>query len=100
MKRRFAMKVGSVVLVAAILTTRVDAFLGFGDIVFDPSNYQQAVQQLVQLERQYTQLVQSYLTLRNQYDHMVRMAQQVPVNMALRYRALPTSWQRFQASPS
>ena len=64
------------------------AILGLGDIVFDPSNFEEAVQQLLAMERQYEQLVQQYVVLKGQYDHMRRMAQQVPVNMTARYRAL------------
>ena len=32
------------------------AIFGFGDIVFDPSNYAEAIQQLLQMEQQYAQL--------------------------------------------
>ena len=98
MKCPSMLKVGVVFLVVSILAARVDAFLGIGDIVFDPSVYAQTVEQVIRLERQYAQLVQSYQMLRNQYDHMVRMAKQVPVNMATRYRALVTPWQRFSAT--
>ena len=62
------------------------AIFGLGDIVFDPTNYEEAVQQLLQLEQQYSQLVQTYQMIQNQYQQMLWMAQQVPVNMAARYR--------------
>ena len=68
------------------------AIFGIGDIVFDPSNYAEALQQLVQLEQQYSQLVQTYQMVSNQYQEMLRMAKQVPVNMVSRYRALATPW--------
>jgi hypothetical protein len=74
------------------------AILGVGDIVFDPTNYEEAIQHLIQLEQQYTQLVQTYEVVLNQYVHMVRMAQQVPVNMAARYRALATPWLNSSAT--
>jgi type IV secretion system protein TrbJ len=74
------------------------AILGVGDIVFDPTNYEEAIQHLIQLEQQYTQLVQTYEVVLNQYVHMVRMAQQVPVNMAARYRALATPWRSSSAT--
>ena len=76
----------------------VKAILGIGDIVFDPSNYEEAIQQLLQMEMQYEQLVKHYLVLKNQYDHMRRMAQQVPVNMGARYRARITPWRSSSAS--
>src|SRR5258708_19068057 len=74
------------------------AIFGLGDIVFDPSNFEEAVQQLLQMERQYAQLIQTYQMIRSQYDHMVRMAKQVPVNMAIRYRAIATPWQTSSAT--
>jgi hypothetical protein len=37
-------------------------------------------------------MVQTYQLLQNQYQQMLWMAQQVPVNMATRYRALATPW--------
>lgn len=68
------------------------AIFGLGDIVFDPTNYAELVQQYLEMEQQYTQLVQTYLTIQNQYQQMLFMAQQVPVNMVTRYRALATPW--------
>ena len=74
------------------------AILGIGDVVFDPTNYQEAIQQLIQLERQYTQLVMTYQKVSAQYNHMLWMSQQVPVNMFARYRALATPWLYSSAS--
>lgn len=97
MKRKLGKKV-VVILLSTALGTPALAFLGFGDIVFDPSNYQQAVQQLLQMQQQYAQLVQTYGLIKTQYDHMVWMAKRVPVNMAARYRALVTPWKNSSAS--
>jgi hypothetical protein len=85
-------------LLSASLTAPAVAFLGIGDIVYDPSNYAQAIQQLAQLEQQYAQLVETYQMIKSQYDHMVRMAQQVPVNMAERYRARGTPWRNASSA--
>src|SRR5690242_7422073 len=74
------------------------AILGLGDIVFDPSVYAEAVQQLIQMEQQYIQLVQTYLMIRSQYDQMKWMAQPVPVDMMSRYRAIATPWNTSSAS--
>ena len=79
-------------LVCASLTVPAVAFLGIGDVVYDPSNYAQALERLAQLQRQYAQLVKTYEMVRNQYDHMVWMSQRVPVNMSVRYRARATPW--------
>src|SRR2546422_4751427 len=89
-----------VVFVVAALTLAAPTFaiLGVGDIVFDPSNFEEAVQQLLQLQQQYGQLVQTYQMIRSQYQHMVYMAKRVPVSMAFRYRALATPWRNSSAT--
>jgi len=50
------------------------------------------------LQQQYSQLVKTYNEIRQQYEHMVRMAQRVPVDMRTRYRALPTPWRSSSAT--
>src|SRR5258708_2901818 len=74
------------------------AVLGIGDIVYDPTNYAQALQRFAQLQQQYAQLVQTYVMIQNQYRQMLFMAQQVPVNMSARYRALATPWRNSSAT--
>jgi type IV secretion system protein TrbJ len=81
-----------VCLVTLSLSWPVLAILGIGDIVYDPSNFEESVQQLLEMEQQYVQLVQTYQIVLSQYEQMRRMAQQVPVNMVARYRALATPW--------
>lgn len=98
MKRSSVVKAGVLMLVVFCLAARAEAILGIGDIVFDPSVYGQAVQQLLQLERQYAQLVQHYQVLQNQYAHLLRMAQRVPVDMSRRYRAAATLWRPSSAA--
>lgn len=88
MKRRFL----SLVVIALSCGVPALAIFGLGDIVFDPSNFEAAVQQLFQLEQQYEQLVRTYQMVENQYNHMLWMARGVPVNMGSRYRALATLW--------
>jgi len=85
-------KIIAVVMIAALAASPALAILGLGDIVFDPTNYQEAIQQFVQLEQQFAQLVQANQMLQNQYNQLLRMEQMVPVNMAERYRALATPW--------
>ena len=85
-------------LVVTTLACPAFAIFGIGDIVFDPSNYAEAIQQLLQMEQQYAQLVQTYHTVRSQYDHLVWMAKRVPVNMAARYRAASTPWRTSSAA--
>lgn len=83
---------------AALLAAPAFAILGIGDIVFDPTNYANALQRFIQLEQQYAQLVQIYEMIHSQYDQMIWMAKQVPVNMEVRYRALATPWQTTSAT--
>jgi len=81
-----------IVLAALAIAAPALAIFGLGDIVFDPTNFEEAVQQLLQLEQQYAQLVQTYSMITNQYNQMLWMAREAPVAMAARYRALPTPW--------
>jgi type IV secretion system protein TrbJ len=68
------------------------AIFGIGDIVFDPTNFEEAVQEFAELEQQYMQLVQTYQMIQNQYNQMIWMAKTAPVNMLLRYHATATPW--------
>ncbi len=97
MSRRWVLA-AAVVLISAAMVHPVFAIFGFGDIVFDPSVFAQAVQQVVRLEQQYVQLVQTYQMIQNQYEHLRWMAKRVPVDMAARYRAIPTPWRGSSAS--
>jgi type IV secretion system protein TrbJ len=85
-------------VIAAACVAPVFAIFGIGDVVYDPTNFAEAVQQLLQLQQQYAQLVQTYQMVRSQYEQMIWMAQKVPVNMAARYRALATPWQNSTAT--
>ena len=82
----------------AALAAPALAIFGVGDIVYDPSNFAEAVQMLAQLEQQYVQLVQTYRTIQGQYEQMLWMAKQNPVNMFLRYRAATTAWPNNSAT--
>jgi hypothetical protein len=87
-------------LVAAVtslvLVAPVSAQL-FG-VVFDPTNYSNALLRYAQLEQQYAQLVTTYQQIRTQYLLLRQQAQLVPVTMNLRYRATPTPWLPFTAA--
>ncbi|HEX2453133.1 MAG TPA: hypothetical protein VHI99_05500 [Vicinamibacterales bacterium] len=98
MKFKHSRRVALALILALSVATRTYALFGLGDIVFDPSNYEQAIQQLLQMERQYQQLVQTYQILQSQYEQLKWMAKQVPVNMAARYRAAVTPWKASSAA--
>ena len=97
MKRRLVLAL-AVAMVSLALVNPVFAIFGLGDIVFDPTNLEEAVQQLLEMEQQYEQLVQTYQMIQNQYDHMKWMAKRVPVDMATRYRSPITLWQGSTAT--
>ncbi len=79
-------------LISVIVAAPALAIFGLGDIVFDPTNFEEAVQELLQLEQQYAQLVQTYNVIQSQYQQMLWMAQRDPVSLITRYRAAATPW--------
>jgi hypothetical protein len=98
MKRHRLIAVLGVTLVIAGWIRPAFGILGIGDIVFDPSNYAEAIQQLLQLQQQYAQLVQSYQMIRSQYEQMIWMAKRVPVDMSIKYRTLAAPWKMSSAT--
>lgn len=82
----------------AISTPAAFAILGLGAIVFDPTNFGKLVEQLTQMERQYTQLVQTYQMVTAQYNQMIWMAKMVPANLRVHYRAMVTPWRNSTAT--
>src|ERR1019366_439301 len=92
MKKKSFKAMAVLVVVAMFFASPARAILGLGDIVFDPSNYAQAIRSFIQLQQQYAQLVQIYQQSRQQYAQMIWMAKSVPVNMRTRYRTLVTPW--------
>lgn len=85
-------RIAIIAVLTAVTAPTALAILGLGDIVFDPSNFGKLVEQLAQMERQYTQLVQTYQIVTAQYNQMIWMAKMVPANLRAHYRALITPW--------
>jgi hypothetical protein len=98
MKSRRVIVAGLLAALTLVLASPARAILGLGDVVFDPSNYAQAVKSFIQLQQQYAQLVQIYQQSRQQYEQMLWMAQMVPVNMRARYRAVVSPWTGTRAT--
>ena len=98
MKKKSLKAMALLVVVAVFFASPARAILGLGDIVFDPSNYAQAIRSFIQLQQQYAQLVQIYEQSRQQYAQMLWMAKSVPVNMRTRYRTLVTPWTNSTAT--
>ena len=85
-------KIAIVIVITAIIAPAALAILGLGDIVFDPTNFGKLVEQLAQMQQQYTQLVQTYQVVTAQYNQMIWMAKMIPANLRVRYRTLVTPW--------
>jgi hypothetical protein len=92
MTRRLAL--GLVLLVA--LAVPVSAQL-FGGIVYDPTNYANAVLRYGQLQQQLAQLITTYDQIRTQYLLLLEQSQRLPVDMVARYRSLASPWLPFGA---
>jgi len=98
MKSKRIIAAGLFAAFTLVFASPAHALFGLGDIVFDPSNYAQAIRSYIQLEQQYAQLIQIYQQSRQQYEQMVWMARTVPVNMQARYRAVVTPWTNASAT--
>lgn len=86
------------ILVVALLLGLVvgTASAQFGGIVYDPTNYANAVLRYNQLIQQLAQLRQTYQQIVNQYNLALRMSQNLR-NMPARYQALFSRWRNGSA---
>jgi hypothetical protein len=89
-------KVLAVLLVLTLCAGTASAQFGFGGIVYDPTNYHNALLRYFQLQQQLIQLRNSYTQLVSQYNLAVRMARNIQ-NMPSRYRALFSQWRNTAA---
>lgn len=69
----------------------------FGGIVYDPTNYANAVLRYNQLVQQLEQLRRTYQQVLNQYNLALQMSRNLD-NMPSRYRARFTDWRSFTAN--
>src|SRR5215469_8099266 len=83
--------------VALIVPIASHAQFGFGGIVYDPTNYHNAVLRYIQLEQQLAQLRQTYLQVWNHYQLALQMSRNLQ-NMQGRYRATFSQWRSFTAN--
>jgi len=81
--------------VLALVPARAHAQFGFG-IVYDPTNYANAVLRYSQLVQQLNQLRATYDQVLNQYNLAVQMSHSIP-NMAARYSATWSPWRYANA---
>src|SRR5713226_9020949 len=83
------------VLVMALCVGTASAQFGFG-IVYDPTNYSNALLRYYQLQQHLLQLRASYTQLVAQYNFAVQMAKNIQ-NMPTRYRAQFSQWRNTLA---
>jgi hypothetical protein len=79
----------------AVTATSAHAQFGLG-IVYDPTNYANAVLRYSQLVQQLNQLRATYNQVLNQYNLALQMSRNIP-NMTTRYAATWTPWQYANA---
>src|SRR5947207_5481425 len=89
-------KIVAVLLVLGLCVGTASAKFGFGGIVYDPTNYANAVLRYNQLVQQLAQLRQTHTQILNQYNLALRMAQNLQ-NMPARYRAQFSQWRNVVA---
>ena len=89
-------KVLVILVVLAVVAGTASAQFGFGGIVYDPTNYHNALLRYFQLQQQLIQLRNSYAQLVAQYNFALWMAKNIQ-NMPARYRALFSQWRNTSA---
>lgn len=88
-------KIPAVLLVLILSVGTASAQLGNG-IVYDPTNYQNAVLRYQQLQQHLLQLQKSYTQITSQLNLALQMAQFLK-NMPARYRALFSQWRNVSS---
>jgi hypothetical protein len=86
------------VLAMGLCVGTASAQFGFG-IVYDPTNYSNALLRYYQLQQHLIQLKNSYAQLVAQYNFAVQMAKNIE-NMPARYRAQFSQWRNTSAQDS
>ena len=95
MKKNLLLPAALLLLAAALTTQLAHAQFGFS-VVYDPTNYHNAVLRYIQLQQQLAQLRLMYVQIRQQYDFALRMAEYIH-NMPARYRAEFSRWRNLTA---
>ena len=84
-------------MLALVVPTVSRAQFGLGGIVYDPTNYANAVLRYRQLVAQLAELQQTYQRVLDQYNLAVRMSKSLQ-NMPARYQAVFSEWRPFTAA--
>lgn len=85
----------ALIAIAILAVPSAEAQFGFG-IVYDPTNYANAVLRYLQLVAQLNQLRSTYLQILNQYNLALQMSHSLP-NMTSRYAASWAPWRYANA---
>lgn len=85
-------------LLAAVLVPAAARAQLFGGIVYDPTNFHNAVLRYYQLRMQLAQLEQTYGQIVNQYNLTLEMARSLQ-NMPARYKAYFSQWRYLTTVP-
>lgn len=89
-------KILIVLLVATLSIGTASAQVGFGGIVYDPTNYQNALLRYYQLQQHLLQLQRTYTQVVTTYNLALRMSHNLH-NMPARYRAQFSQWRNVTA---
>ena len=92
-----AKKSAAILIVAALLLVPAVTRAQFGGVVFDPTNYKNALLRYLQLQQQLLQLKQTYQQVWSHYQLALRMSKNLQ-NMPVRYGAAFSQWRSFTAS--
>ena len=95
--KSITMKRTATLMIAALLILPAVSDAQFGGIVYDPTNYANALLRYNQLVQQLAQLRQTYQQVLNQYNLAVQMSRNLE-NMPARYRAEFSQWRNFTAN--
>ena len=97
--KRISKKASAIVVITAILILPAVSWaqFGAGGIVYDPTNYVNALLRYNQLVQQLAQLRQTYQQVVNQYNLALQMSRSLE-NMPARYRATFSQWRNFSAN--
>ena len=94
---KYMTKKSVILIVAALLLVPAVSRAQFGGVVFDPTNYKNALLRYVQLQQQLSQLKQTYQQVWSNYQLAVQMSKNLQ-NMPARYRAAFSQWRSFTAN--
>src|SRR5437588_8573466 len=89
-------RIGLLFIILAVTISPAIAQLGNG-IVFDPTNYKNAVLRYIQLQQQLQQLQQTYSLYLQQYQFIQNQARQLQ-DMNARYRAQFSQWRQLASA--